>query len=244
MESEMKKLLLFTFAILFSVNVLADNLSDCLNGNYPSLCNRNLLTDSQRKQADAAEKRENLKTCLTGKYPTLCRRQLLSADELSKTISAEDTDNLTTCLTGKYPSLCRKSRLNDAQIVSVDKAEKLENLNACLIGRYKALCKHEWLTSAESIRVSQAEKSYVKPAVVARPSKRQKYYGNCESGHWIDDVISDGEIVKLEDGGLWEIDAVDQIDTQLWLPASDIIVCPGKLINTDDNETAGAVRLR
>jgi len=240
----MKKFLVFAFVLLFSVAALADNLSDCFNGNYPSLCNRNLLTESQRKQTDAAERRENLKTCLTGKYPSLCRRQLLSADELPKTISAEDTENLTTCLTGRYPSLCRKSRLNEAQKVSVDKAEKLENLNVCMTGRYKALCKHEWLTSAESARVFQAEKSNVQPAVVVRPSKRQKGYGNCESGHWIEDVTSDGEIVKLEDGSLWEIDAADQIDTQLWLPTSDIIVCPGKLINTDDNETAGAIRLR
>lgn len=240
----MKKFLVFAFVLLFSLAALADNLSDCLNGNYPSLCNRNLLTESQRKQTDAAERSENLKTCLTGKYPSLCRRQLLSADELSKTISAEDAENLTTCLTGRYPSLCRKNRLNEAQKVSVDRAEKLENLNVCLTGRYKVLCKHDWLTSAESARVLQAEKSYVQPAVVVKPSKRQKAYGNCESGHWIDDVMSDGGIIKLEDGSLWEIDAADQIDTQLWLPISDIIVCPGKLINTDDNETAGAIRLR
>ena len=69
-------------------------------------------------------------------------------------------------------------------------------------------------------------------------------YSKCESGHWVDEVMSDGEIVKLEDGSLWVIDFVDRIDTMLWLPTTDIIACPNKLINTDDNETAVARRLR
>ena len=66
----------------------------------------------------------------------------------------------------------------------------------------------------------------------------------CETGHWIDSVMSNGEIVKLEDGSLWQVDAVDTIDTALWLPISDVIVCGDKMINTDDNETVGVTRLR
>ena len=68
-------------------------------------------------------------------------------------------------------------------------------------------------------------------------------YGSCDSGHWVDAVLDDGHLVKLEDESLWEVDAVDQIDTALWLPTSEITVCAGKLINTDDNETAGARRI-
>ena len=56
--------------------------------------------------------------------------------------------------------------------------------------------------------------------------------------------MSNGEIVKLEDGSLWQVDAVDTIDTALWLPISDVIVCGDKMINTDDNETVGVTRLR
>ena len=67
---------------------------------------------------------------------------------------------------------------------------------------------------------------------------------NCENGHWVESVSSNGEIVKLEDGSIWKIDPVDAIYSMLWLPTTDIIVCDDKLINTDDNETVSARRLR
>jgi len=37
---------------------------------------------------------------------------------------------------------------------------------------------------------------------------------------------------------------IDRIDSMLWLPVSDIVVCPGKLINVDDNKSVEAVRIR
>jgi uncharacterized protein YecT (DUF1311 family) len=86
------------------------------------------------------------------------------------------------------------------------------------------------------------EAPYTVQARPMRPSP-PRAYSSCDSGHWVDAVLDDGHLVKLEDGSLWEIDAVDQIDTALWLPTSEITVCAGKLINTDDNETAGAVQI-
>jgi hypothetical protein len=68
--------------------------------------------------------------------------------------------------------------------------------------------------------------------------------GSCESGYWIESVINDGQIIKLEDGSIWEVDATDAIDSALWLPITDIIACDDKLINTDDNETVTAMRIR
>ena len=68
-------------------------------------------------------------------------------------------------------------------------------------------------------------------------------YG-CESGHWIEAVFGDGEFIKLEDGSHWRVSMIDRIDSMLWLPVSDIVVCPGKLINVDDNESVDAVRIR
>lgn len=56
--------------------------------------------------------------------------------------------------------------------------------------------------------------------------------------------MDSGRLVQLEDGSLWEIDPVDRIDTMLWLPVTDIVVCDDKLINTEDKETADARRLR
>lgn len=66
----------------------------------------------------------------------------------------------------------------------------------------------------------------------------------CEDGHWIESVSSDGRIVILEDGSVWEVDAVDRIDSMLWLPVTEIVACDDKLINTDDGETVDAVRIR
>jgi hypothetical protein len=66
----------------------------------------------------------------------------------------------------------------------------------------------------------------------------------CESGHWVDSVLSDGEVVKLEDGSIWQIDSVDTVDSSLWLETEDVIVCDGKLIDTDDHSSVGAHRLK
>jgi hypothetical protein len=67
---------------------------------------------------------------------------------------------------------------------------------------------------------------------------------DCESGHWVESVTSDGEIVKLEDGSVWQIESGDEIDTALWLPTTDIVACDDMLINTEDNEKAEATRIR
>jgi len=78
------------------------------------------------------------------------------------------------------------------------------------------------------------------------PAPRGRRYSSsgCESGHWVESVSNDGQIVKLEDGSIWEVDAVEAIDSALWLPTTDIVACDDKLINTDDNETVSATRIR
>jgi len=78
----------------------------------------------------------------------------------------------------------------------------------------------------------------------ARNQYRQHSSSGCESGHWVESVSDDGQIVKLEDGSIWEVDAVDAIDSALWLPTTDIVACDDKLINTEDNETVSATRIR
>ena len=61
-------------------------------------------------------------------------------------------------------------------------------------------------------------------------------------GHWIEKVLDDGSIIKLEDNSLWQVDPLDKIDSALWLPLDNITVIEGddptypyKLVNTDDN---------
>lgn len=66
----------------------------------------------------------------------------------------------------------------------------------------------------------------------------------CEDGHWIQSVSSDGTIIKLEDGSVWKVDAVDAITSMLWLPTTEIVACDDKLINTDDEEKVDATRIK
>jgi hypothetical protein len=66
----------------------------------------------------------------------------------------------------------------------------------------------------------------------------------CEDGHWIDSVLADGKILKLEDGSLWKVDPADTITTSLWLPVADVIVCDEKIVNVDDSETVNVRRIR
>ena len=58
----------------------------------------------------------------------------------------------------------------------------------------------------------------------------------CDEGIWIDSVLDDGRLIRLEDGTLWEVSPLDIITSSLWLPFSDMIVCGNRLINEDDNE--------
>ena len=70
------------------------------------------------------------------------------------------------------------------------------------------------------------------------------YSSQCESGHWLESVNDDGSIIKLENGSIWEVNGADTVDSSLWFPPSNIIVCDGKLINTDDKETVEVTQIR
>jgi outer membrane biosynthesis protein TonB len=65
----------------------------------------------------------------------------------------------------------------------------------------------------------------------------------------LESVSDDGSILKMFSGQVFEIEAGDTIDTALWLPVDDVIVCEigesaFEIINTDENrEKASAKRL-
>lgn len=227
----------------------AQNLATCLAGRYPALCRPAWLSPEEREKVDAAERRENLKTCLTGRYPALCRKAKLSPDELQQVLAAEKRENLKTCITGKYKALCKKNLLTESELKQVIAAERAENLKICLTGLYSSLCDRTLLTGEQLSQTQAAEKKTAEArrqiaAAPRAPRIRRGGSSGCEDGHWIESVSSDGTIVKLEDGSVWEVDAVDAIDSALWLPTTDIIACDDKLINTDDSETVSASRLR
>ena len=115
----------------------------------------------------------------------------------------------------------------------------------CLDGRYPALCNHQLLSPDQARRVDAAERVNATRQAQRPLPRRSGPIGRatCESGHWIESVSNDGEIIKLEDGSIWEVDAGDTVDSMLWLPVTNIVVCPDKLINIDDNETVGVTQL-
>lgn len=213
------------------------NLQTCLSGRYPSLCDHNALNAEQLKETLAAEIRENLKTCMMGRYPTLCDHSKLTPEQLKAVQESERVENLNLCTSGRYPTLCDHARLSSNELTQVRAAERAENLRVCLNGHYSSLCNHALLTPEEAKSVSTAESNVPQsppPSAIPKPTP----HGRCESGLSIASVENDGKVIKLDDGSLWEVDDVDTVDTALWLVADEVVLCEGKIINTDENESA------
>jgi hypothetical protein len=110
----------------------------------------------------------------------------------------------------------------------------------------------QWLTHYTSVILTIARKSNQRPAeqkpapFVPDYSGVSQTYPGVGSGHWIQDNGT-GKIISLEDGSIWQINSVDQIDTALWLATTNITVLQADspigdyrylLINTDDGEKA------
>jgi hypothetical protein len=227
----------------------AQNLTTCLGGRYPILCKRGWLNAHESRKVEIAERRENLKTCLTGRYPTLCNKTKLSPEEAAQMVAAERNENLKTCLTGHYKVLCKKSLLSESEGRQVLVAEQAENLRTCLTGRDQLFCEKSSLTKEQLAHTQLAEANFAKGgkqdmAKAGVTRSRRPSSSGCESGHWIESISSDGQIVKLEDSSIWKVDSVDTVNSALWLPITDIVACDDKLINTEDNEIVSATRLR
>ena len=104
-------------------------------------------------------------------------------------------------------------------------------------GQYSAIL--ERIVSTFSVQIDNNSADATSPNrqnVAPRWSSRAA--GGCESGHWITSVEADGQIIKLEDGSLWNVDGVDTATTSIWLPVSNVVICGSKMINVDDNESA------
>lgn len=71
-----------------------------------------------------------------------------------------------------------------------------------------------------------------------------KTHSRCEDGHWIQSIAGNGEIIKLEDGSIWQVDGIDKVTSSIWLPISNITICGSSLINTDDGEKVGAKKIK
>ena len=61
---------------------------------------------------------------------------------------------------------------------------------------------------------------------------------------YISSVSSDGGVVKLADGSIYEIDTIGQIHTMLWLPVQRVLKMPGSLLNLGNGQKVQATPLR
>src|SRR5262249_2966163 len=160
-------------------------------------------------------KLENLRVCLTGRFPSLCRKDKLSSQELERVVAAEKEENRRVCLTGRYKVLCKKDLLSEAERKQMRATEQAENVRVCLTGRYPMLCDKSLLTQDQLSQAIAAERraAETKSATPRRSGRPRS--SSCEAGHWIESVAADGQIIKLEDGSIWEVDAADVIDSAL-----------------------------
>jgi hypothetical protein len=72
----------------------------------------------------------------------------------------------------------------------------------------------------------------------------------------IKSVTDDGDVIVMLSGHVYQVLPGDNIDSMLWLPASDVMICARsinvsgrnmiyyEIINTDDKEKVGAVIVR
>ncbi len=81
---------------------------------------------------------------------------------------------------------------------------------------------------------------YVDDKAKGAPKKDE----TCRDGHWIQSVASNGEIIKLEDGSIWQVNSYESYISSLWLPVTRVSICGSKLINTDDGESVGVDQLK
>jgi hypothetical protein len=89
----------------------------------------------------------------------------------------------------------------------------------------------------------------VPSAAVAPSAPVVSPYAGGSTGHWIKSKASNGAIITLEDGSVWEIQSLDRIETASWLPISNVTIFRNSagigdykyvLVNTDDGAKAAA----
>ena len=71
-----------------------DNYSQCIRGDFPTLCKHSWLTSAQKKEVRRAEKKHNYIQCIRGDFPTLCKHSWLTSSQAKKVKEAERRVNL------------------------------------------------------------------------------------------------------------------------------------------------------
>ncbi|MGC2456466.1 MAG: hypothetical protein WA435_00525 [Gallionellaceae bacterium] len=65
---------------------------------------------------------------------------------------------------------------------------------------------------------------------------------DCEEDS-IQTVSSDGSVLIMLSGAVYQVDESDQVDTQLWLAADDVLICDDEeIINKDESAEKASVK--
>ena len=83
-----------------------------------------------------------------------------------------------------------------------------------------------------------------RPSTPSRSGGAKIVAGKCIDGHWISSVSGDGQIVVLEDRSVWEINVIDAIETMLWLPTDNVLICGNRMINGSNGKAVIANRIK
>lgn len=60
------------------------------------------------------------------------------------------------------------------------------------------------------------------------PPRTASAYAGVGEKHWIKENTRNGQFIRLEDDSLWEVSALDRINSSLWLPTDNILVVESK----------------
>lgn len=115
-----------------------------------------------------------------------------------------------------------------APVITIDQmmtAEELKSTGVNALTRAQRSVLDQWLSeyTVRVIRLAQcSEKTAAIPSGGTGPTAA--IYTGGSGGHWIRSKASNGGLIVLEDGSMWEINSVDRIGTALWLPITNIAV--------------------
>lgn len=66
----------------------------------------------------------------------------------------------------------------------------------------------------------------------------------CTAPHWLLSIQHQGRELQLDDGSLWQIDAVQALDTVSWSPTDPIVACHAELTDMAEHQLVHAHQLQ
>jgi len=100
-------------------------------------------------------------------------------------------------------------------IVTMDSVMTVQEMRETGVGALNSARRavlDKWLTeyTLKIIQIAQPR------TPTAGTSNSSQIHPGTAGGHWIKSTASNGALVTLEDGSLWDINSIDRIDTMLW----------------------------